>query len=133
MASKKQKKDGQQTGITAEYHVLSQLIRHGYDAYITLGNKKSIDIHVVSVDKAFSIDVKAVRGYSSWPASNIKKSENHFIAFVAYKNKFDDISFTPDIFLVPSKKVKSKNTQAGRRAVKNNIEPYKDNWILKSQ
>jgi len=133
IASKKPQKDRHQTGIAAEFYVLSQLIRNGHDAYITMGNKKSVDIHVIVGKKAYSIDVKAVRGYSSWPVSNIKKDEQHFIAYVAYKNKFDDLSSIPDVYLVPSKKVTSFSTKAGERSNKSGIENYKDNWSLSSE
>lgn len=131
MKSKKPQKDRHQTGIAAEYYVLSQLIRYGHDAYITVGNKKSVDIHVIIKKKAYSIDVKAVRGYSSWPVSNIKKDDQHFIAYVAYKNEFDNITTSPDVFLVPSKKVASFSTKAGMRSNKTGIDAYKDNWSLK--
>lgn len=35
------------TGIAAEYFVLSQLFRMGLEAYLSQGNKKSIDIKIV--------------------------------------------------------------------------------------
>ena len=45
------------TGIAAEYFVLSQLYRMGVEAYISQGNRKAIDIRVVQNDKSISIDV----------------------------------------------------------------------------
>lgn len=37
------KKNGFNTGIASEYLVLSMLYRLNYEAYITMGNKKSVD------------------------------------------------------------------------------------------
>lgn len=37
------------TGIAAEYFVLSQLFRLGIEAYVSLGNKKAIDIRLVGL------------------------------------------------------------------------------------
>lgn len=132
MSAKRKNKraDGHRTGVAAEYFVLSQLYRYGYDAYITTGNKKSIDIHVIHNGSALSIDVKAVRGYSSWPVSNVLKKDGHFVAYVAYKNKFKALTEMPDVYIVTSKKIQFKKTKAGKRSMKTNLEPYKDNWLL---
>lgn len=81
------KKNGFNTGIASEYLVLSMLYRLGADAYLTLGNRKSIDIGVIREDGTrISIDVKSVRGYSSIPVDNVKELPNHFIVFVVYNN-----------------------------------------------
>ena len=40
------KKNGFNTGIASEYLVLSMLYRLNYEAYITMGNKKSVDIWI---------------------------------------------------------------------------------------
>ncbi|MDK9556107.1 hypothetical protein QQF73_00620 [Marinobacter sp. M216] len=91
------------TGIAAEYFILSQLYRRGVEAYVSQGNKKAIDIRVVlENEKAISIDVKAVRGYSSLVVNNVKPKENHFLVIVIYNNKFEDVNISPDVFVVPS-------------------------------
>ena len=41
------KKNGFNTGIASEYLVLSMLYRLNYEAYITMGNKKSVDIWIM--------------------------------------------------------------------------------------
>jgi hypothetical protein len=66
------------TGMAAEYFVLSQLFRMGLEAYLSQGNKKSIDIRVVhNANKSISIDVKAVRGYSSLVVNNVRAEVIH--------------------------------------------------------
>ena len=53
------------TSMAAAFFVLSQLFRMGLEAYLSQGNKKSIDIRVAhNTNKSISIDVKSVRGYS---------------------------------------------------------------------
>ena len=69
---------GYNTGIAAEYFILSQLYRQNIEAHITIGNKKTIDIRIITADgRALSLDVKAVRSYSSLIINNVEKKENH--------------------------------------------------------
>jgi hypothetical protein len=51
------------TNLASEYYVLATLYRLGFDAYITLGNKKSIDIilHLENHNQ-ITIDVKGLQG-----------------------------------------------------------------------
>lgn len=124
------------TAIAAEYFVLSQLYRQNIEAYISQGNKKAIDIRIVTEGKKpISIDVKAVRGYSSLIVNNILHSEDHFIIFVIYNNKFNDvISSYPEVFIVPSTDlVKNKLVniyKKEKRVLKGNLKNYKDRWDL---
>ncbi|GAH30245.1 unnamed protein product, partial [marine sediment metagenome] len=51
------------TNLASEFYVLSTLHRLGLDAFLTLGNKKSVDILVASPGGLFlTIDVKGVAG-----------------------------------------------------------------------
>ena len=82
------KKNGFNTGIASEYLVLSMLYRLNYEAYITMGNKKSVDIWIMRDDKtAVSIDVKSVREYDSIPVGNVEAKDNHYVIFVIYNKK----------------------------------------------
>lgn len=117
--------------MAAEFFVLSQLFRMGLEAYLSQGNKKSIDIRVVhSPEQAISIDVKAVRGYSSLVVNNITASEHHFLAFVIYNNKFELLETIPEVFIVPSNDVAAitKHFKEERRVMKGDLLKYKDNW-----
>lgn len=118
------------TGIASEYFVLSQLYRLGYEAYITLGNKKSVDIRVVHNDVAISLDVKAVQGYSSLIVNNVTKSPSHFVVFLIYNDKFSDLSATPDVFVMSSLDVETVTKSFGdqHRVFKSDIKQYKNNW-----
>lgn len=119
------------TGMAAEFFVLSQLFRMGLEAYLSQGSKKAIDIRVVhGPDNAISIDVKAVRSYSSLVVNNVVAGSNHFVVFVIYNNKFEDLAKVPEVFIVPSCDVAAitKHFRAERRVMKGDLAQYKDNW-----
>ena len=61
-----------------------------------------------------------------------KKSVNHFIAFVAFKNKFDDLSTSLSVSIVPSLKVISISTKGSLGAIKTGLEDYESNWNLEN-
>ena len=120
------------TGIAAEYFVLSQLYRMGVEVYISQGNRKAIDIRVVQNDKSISIDVKAVRGYTSFIVNNVSASKDHFIVFVSYKNKFEEVQTIPEVFIVPSSEVVKFAKPYGKRKIimTRDIAKYKDKWNI---
>lgn len=131
MATSKKRANSFDTGMAAEFYVLSQLFRMGLEAHLSQGNKKSIDIRVVhNANHAISIDVKAVRSYSSLVVNNVTASESHFLAFVIYNNKFEDVSVVPEVFVVPSVEVAAitKHFKNERRVMKGDLAKYKDNW-----
>lgn len=129
-----------QTGIASEYLVLSILYRLGADAYITLGNRKNIDIGIIKKDETrISIDVKSIRGFSSIPVDNVRTSPNHYIVFVVYNNKFSDRQLpVPDIYVVPSEEVIKRRKEFGsyyrimpkHKKKQYNIEEFKNRWDL---
>ena len=91
------------TGIASEYLILSMLYRLGIEAYMSLGNKKAVDIRVVKrTGEILSIDVKSVQGYSSLVVNNVVPKADHIVIFVIYKNHFQDLTTNPDIYVVPS-------------------------------
>lgn len=121
------------TGAAAEYFVLSQLYRLGLEAYISQGNKKAIDIRVIQESgNPISIDVKAVRGYSSLVVNNVECRDGHFIVFVIYNNKFDELLVFPDVYIVPSLKVPELISQfkEEKRVMKGALTGYKNEWRL---
>lgn len=134
------KKNGFNTGIASEYLVLSMLYRLNYEAYITMGNKKSVDIWIMRDDKtAVSIDVKSVREYDSIPVGNVEAKDNHYVIFVIYNKKFEieGTPTLPDFYIVPSSYVvenrKEYELKAGGERYnifKKDIEGYKNHWEL---
>lgn len=60
--AKKNKYDKYDTGMAGEFGVCSELYKRGYNASITLGNKKAVDIYVaIADDRYISIEVKTNR------------------------------------------------------------------------
>ncbi len=121
------------TGIASEYLVLSKLYRLGMEAYISQGNKKSIDIRVVKKDgTSISIDVKSVRGYSSLVVNNVLVKKDLFVVFVIYNNKFEDLAVEPEIYIVPSVELSKliSHFKKEKRIMKGAILKYKDTWNL---
>ena len=119
------------TGIASEYLILSKLYRLDLEAYISMGNKKKVDIRVILENgSTISIDVKSVRGYSSLVVNNVENKPNHFIVFVIYNNRFDDLSTEPDIYIVPSSQLPELIELYGdeKRVMKGKIERFKDQW-----
>ena len=98
------------TNLASEFHVLSILHRLGIDAVLTLGNKKMVDI-VVTTDKGtvMTIDVKGIAKKYDWPADNIKESRSgkHFVVLVSYEGRIEEPDFTPNVWVIPQKKINS--------------------------
>lgn len=121
------------TGVAAEYFVLSQLYRMGFEAYITFGNRKSIDIRIISsTGAAATIDVKAVKGFSSVIINNVVPIQNHFIVAVIYNDQLANLQTYPETFIIPSQEIESVESRWGtqRRLLKRNLGLFKDAWEL---
>ena len=93
------------TNLAAEFYVLSMLHRLGFDASLTLGNKKAVDIVVVrDSGSVVTIDVKGLAGTTSWPVDNVKKTaKSHFLIFVSFLGKMSDRAVQPEVYVVPSR------------------------------
>jgi hypothetical protein len=131
MINKQTRANSFNTGIAAEYYILSLLYRLGFEAYISQGNKKAIDIRIILQDgRSISLDVKSVRGYSSLVVNNVESRCNHFLAFVIYNNKFEDINAIPEVYIVPSIDLPSitKNFKKERRVMKTDLVKYLGLW-----
>lgn len=137
MGGMKERHDTYVTGMAAEYLIMSSLSRLGLEVYLTMGNRKKTDIRVIDpgTQKALSVDVKAVKGYSSLVVNNVKASGDHYVVFVVFNNKLDDPSYMPDFFIVPSLEVESITSyyKEEKRVMKSKLDVYKNRWdYLKS-
>ncbi len=127
------RKSGYDTGMASEFLVLSNLYRLGVNAFISLGNKKSIDLIIKAKNgSSVSVDVKSVQGYSSIVVNNVKAAANHFIVVVVYKNKFTDPKILPDFYIIPSEKIAalSSTYKLEIRLLKGRIVDYQNKWEL---
>lgn len=110
------------TGMAAEFHVLSCLHRLGINANMTLGNKKAVDIVVARADQSTAtIDVKGLAGTTGFPVDSVGPSTSrHFLIFVSYRDCIADIREPPEVYVVPSADLPDIVYQApgGRRLVR---------------
>ena len=95
------------TNLASEFFVLSALHRLGLDAVLTLGNKKSVDLAVVrDAGDSVTVDVKGLAGKTGWPVDNATEARpKHFVVFICYCGKIDQIEVQPEIWVVPSTKL----------------------------
>jgi len=109
---------GQNTNLAAEYHVLSMLYRIGAEAYLTLGNKKSVDIVVKRASDMITIDVKGLKGSSCFPGDNwTRESSNHFLVFVSFIGRIGDPQCVPEVYVVPSDELKNARPELDGKSV----------------
>lgn len=94
------------TNLASEYFIMSTLCRSGIDAYLSLGNKKGVDIIIKSENDTICIvEVKGVSKKMDWLINNngaFTASDNLYYAFVCFNGKIDDLETTPDFWFVPS-------------------------------
>ena len=129
------------TNLASEFHVLSALSRKGYDASLTLGNCKSVDITVVLEEgRAVTIDVKAVAGKNDWLLGNSQPrvAKNHFIVLVGYEGYFSDPGKMPRLWVLPSQRLSKhvkvakneKTRYISRKEWKTVGKAYEGKWEL---
>lgn len=133
------------TNLASEYYVLAVLYRLGIDAYITLGNKKSVDIILNLNDiKQVTIDVKGLRGTTLFPLDNIDElldKPNHFLVFLSFLNRISDPSVLPEVYILPYNKAKDlmyHNPKGNRKGIylstlRAEASEYKDRWEILSE
>lgn len=135
------KKNGYNTNLASEFHVISLLHRLGLDANLTLGNKKAVDIVVVRREgDAVTIDVKAVAGRVDWLVGNVPvvPKQNHFVVLLTYDGKFEDVHSTPRVWVLPHVEiiplVKSAKSPSTMRYISRGdvtkLTQYEDAWHL---
>ena len=106
--TKKQPKRRISSNLASEFYVASLLFRLGYEASITLGNTKEIDLMVYDPEtqKEITIDVKGLKNTTNWVMpKNLSERDAHFFVLVTFKNKFSDLDAIPEVYTIPSKKV----------------------------
>lgn len=130
---------GYSTNLASEFFIMSQLYRAGYDASLTLGNKKSVDITVVLAEgQAVTIDVKAVAGKDDWLLGNrpFHYAANHYVALVSYEKKFGELLSLPRVWIIPSSTLEplvkvagnGKTRYLSRKTITSQAEAYENGW-----
>ena len=97
--------DPYNTNLAAEFFVLATLHRLGRDAFLTLGNKKGVDIVILTTSRtAISLEVKGVADKYDWPANNIHIFDklHQLYALVCFEGKIKEPTAMPNVWIVPS-------------------------------
>jgi hypothetical protein len=126
------------TNLASEFYVASQLLRLGHTVTLTIGHTKEIDLIVAHQDgRLITIDVKGLKNTTNWPLQPKLADKTHFFVLVCYRNHFDDLSSTPEVFVIPSSDVgrlltpwagRPEVTAVAYRRIKDT--KYKDHWGL---
>jgi len=76
--------DKSQTMLAGEFLTLGHLLKRGYQASVTFGNAKSVDILAYNprTDWSFAVQVKALRRPNCFPIKKEGVSANHIYVFV---------------------------------------------------
>lgn len=94
------------TNLASEYLMVSLLCRAGKDAYLSLGNKKGVDIIVKTGRGAICIvEVKGVNKNNDWMIGNSGKlpsAANMFYALVGFEGNISDVVAPAKFYLIPS-------------------------------
>ncbi len=106
------------TNLASEYYVLSMLYRMGANAFLTLGNKKSIDIVIEKDGKTLTADVKGLKDTTCFPIDNwTKRHKTHFLIFISFLRRIDDPKCLPEIYIVPSTEMERQHSELGGKSI----------------
>lgn len=133
------------TNLASEFYVMSMLYRLGMDAYLTLGNKKGVDIVLRKKDgSSISIEVKGVnKKTDDWPLSSreIDTSGNLYYILISYESSIQNLEIHPHLWVIPAKLIsercKRSATKNGKflhymshKVIREEFGAYKNNWQL---
>lgn len=106
---KKERADGQMTGLAGEFFVAAELLKRGLQTAITFGNAKAIDLIAIhpKTGRKFTIQVKAVRSKNPWPISHQRVDPYHTYVFVVLNKPRESVEY----FIVPGETLKSEPEQ----------------------
>ncbi len=131
---KPQRADGQRTGLAGEFFVAAELLRHGLQASLTMGNAKAIDLfaHNEVTGKTFAVQVKSVRNRNYFPISHRSVVEDHIYVFVIVHAPGKSLEY----FIVPGVELLRRPEQFGRWYLDTkfpaihpkHLELYRDAW-----
>jgi hypothetical protein len=97
---------GYNTNLASEYLMMSLLFRAGKDAYLSLGNKKGVDIIVKTNQGSICvIEVKGNNKRNDWLIGSngtFPNKPNLLFALVLFNGKINDINSPADFWLIPS-------------------------------
>ena len=107
-ASKSPRPRSRHLELAAKFFVLSILHRLGAEANLTFAQPDNVDITVVQQSgHVLTIDVKTLAGTTTWPIDKFRARKHHYMVFVCYSTFWRDPGVTPEVYLIPSQKLKA--------------------------
>jgi transposase-like protein len=132
--------DGQLTAMAGEFLIVGKLFKRGYQASVTLGNAKAIDVLVYNQknNRNYNVQVKTLRKKNYFPMKKEDIHDDHIYVFVIL-NDFDqneefyiikgsEISKDINKFFGTSYTREKPSTFPG--IYPGTLKDYKDNWKL---
>jgi hypothetical protein len=140
------KKD--RSNLAGEFHTLAELYRRGYNAFITLGKSKQIDIVVKDGDESVSIEVKSRMSSGQFLCSSPSSPNLRKIWVFVDMNK-KSVNDPPDYYILSAKdlykigknrkkEIKKREKASGKKYSElsslditlNNLKEYNKGWDL---
>lgn len=140
----KTKRDLQITGMAGEFLTVGKLFKRGYQASVTFGNAKGIDVlvHNPNTDNTFAVQVKTLRSKNCFFIRKQSIKAEHVYVFIVL-NKFET---QEDFFIVPGKDIlaevdkffgssyRNPKKESSMPAINYGpLKPYRDNWSIFDQ
>jgi hypothetical protein len=131
--------DAQLTGMAGEFLAVGKLFKRGYQASVTFGNAKGIDLLVYNslTNKSFNVQVKTLRHKNGFPIRKEDIKSDHIYVFIL----LHDFNDPEDFFILPGSEILNKIDYFYGSSYKDPRKPssvpcinygplreYKDNW-----
>lgn len=118
MANKRSAETNYNTNLS-EFLMMSLLSRTGKDPYLSLGNKKGVDIIITSSKGIFALlEVKGVNKKSDdWLVGSkgvFESQPNLFYALVSFKSEIRDINVPAQFWILPSSVIADDNYKVSK-------------------
>jgi len=138
---KTKNQDQQLTGMAGEFLTVGKLFKRGYQAAVTFGNAKAIDVLVYNPgnDKSYNVQVKALRQKNCFPIKKENLKPDHIYVFILLHH-FEE---PEEYFIVPGSDILQDIDKFFGSSYRNPDKPssmpainygpllaYKDNWQL---
>lgn len=132
--------DGQLTGMAGEFLCLGKLFKRGYQASVTFGNAKAVDILVYNADthQTHCVQVKTLRKKNCFPMKRENLNIDHIYVFILL-NDFDD---SEEFYILRGNDILADIDHFFGASYRNGressmpainygpLKPYRDNWVV---
>ena len=136
---KKHNRDQQLTGMAGEFFTVGKLFKRGYQASVTFGNAKAIDVLVYNpiTDKSHIVQVKTLRQKNCFLIKKENLKSEHIYVFII----LHDFEQPEEYFIIPGQEIlndidkffgasyRYSDKHSSMPAINYGpLKPYRDNW-----